>query len=139
MKEIFRPGEVSRSDADLVGECLTGDETAWSALIDKYKNLIFSIPVKYGFPADQADEVFQEVCLALLQELPRLRQPRALAAWLIQTTSHRCFHQKRESRRYVATGTENNAPILESREMPDDLLHEVEQEQAVREAVAELP
>ena len=36
------------NDARIVKACLAGDEAAWSMLIDKYKSLIFSIPVKYG-------------------------------------------------------------------------------------------
>jgi hypothetical protein len=32
--------------------------------------LIYSIPVKYGLPADEATDVFRETCLALLSELP---------------------------------------------------------------------
>ena len=52
-------------DARLVSECLGGSEEAWRALIFKYKNLIFSIPVKYGFSTDDATDIFQGVCLDL--------------------------------------------------------------------------
>ena len=56
--------EIARGDDSLVHECIKGNQEAWSTLIDKYKNLIFSIPVKYGFITHDADEIFQEVCLA---------------------------------------------------------------------------
>ena len=57
-------------DARLIRECIGGSEEAWCALIFKYKNLIFSIPVKYGFSADDSTDIFQAVCLDLLSELP---------------------------------------------------------------------
>ncbi|MFZ3363707.1 MAG: hypothetical protein WA153_09715, partial [Candidatus Acidiferrales bacterium] len=66
------------TDTRLVKECLRGSEAAWSALIDKYKNLIFSIPIKYGFSSDDATDIFQAVCVELLSELPKLRKPKAL-------------------------------------------------------------
>jgi len=47
------------SDARLVKECLSRNEQAWSLLIEKYKALIYSIPVKYGLPAEEAADVFQ--------------------------------------------------------------------------------
>ncbi len=47
-----RTDHAPLSDLRLVKECLEGSDTAWAALIDKYKNLIFSIPIKYGFPRD---------------------------------------------------------------------------------------
>ena len=56
---------ASTPDDRLVDQCLKGSEEAWSALIDKYKRLIFSIPVRQGFSADDSSEIFQEVCLAL--------------------------------------------------------------------------
>src|SRR5437879_3649824 len=69
---------VAWSDALLVKECLAGNEEAWSALIDKYKALIYSIPVKYGLPPQEAADVFQATCTELLVRLPELREPRAL-------------------------------------------------------------
>ena len=83
-------------DRRLVAECLKGNEEAWSVLVEKYKRLIYSIPVKYGFSPDEATDIFQAVCLELLSELPKLRKPEALPKWIIQVTSHKCFHGKRE-------------------------------------------
>jgi RNA polymerase sigma factor (sigma-70 family) len=128
--------EISKRDDYLVRECIKGNEEAWSTLIDKYKNLIFSIPVKYGFRAHDADEIFQEVCLALITELPRLRKPQALPAWLIQTTSHRCFHRKRDQGRYVETEPDETLSLTPTAE---NILREAEREQMLRDALSELP
>jgi RNA polymerase sigma factor (sigma-70 family) len=128
--------EISQRDDYLVRECIKGNEEAWSTLIDKYKNLIFSIPIKYGFSTHDADEIFQEVCLALITDLPRLRKPQALPAWLIQTTSHRCFHRKREQGRYIETEPDEALSLTPTAE---NILHEVEREQMLRDALLELP
>lgn len=131
--------ESQRSDVRLVRQCLDGDDQAWATLIAKYKNLIFSIPVRYGFSADDASDIFQAVCLDLLTELPRLREPRALPAWLIRVASHKCFHWKRQSQRHVTAQTEMlPAQPAERTEIPADLLRQIEQEQALREAIAGL-
>ena len=50
---------AARDDSQLVKQCLAGNEEAWSQLIDKYKALIYSIPVKYGLPPQEAADVFQ--------------------------------------------------------------------------------
>ena len=68
------------NDTRLVKDCLAGSEEAWSLLIEKYKALIFSIPVKYGLPPHEAADVFQSTCMELLTRLPELREPRALNA-----------------------------------------------------------
>ena len=62
----------------MVAECLAGDERAWSALLDRYKNLIYSIPLRYGTPHQDAADIFQAVCLDLFNELPKLARCRSL-------------------------------------------------------------
>src|SRR6266567_4460790 len=89
------------NDTLLVKECLAGSEEAWSLLIDKYKALIYSIPVKYGLSPQEAADVFQATCTELLVRLPELREPRALPKWLMQVAHHECYRLKRQSRRLV--------------------------------------
>jgi RNA polymerase sigma factor (sigma-70 family) len=125
------------SDEELVRECIEGNPDAWSELIRKYRNLVFSIPIKYGFSRDDATDIFQEVCLSLLQELPRLREPKTLAAWLIKVTSHRCFHSLAKQRRHERLGSmefDNGPASLES---TDDLIQELRREQVLREVLSE--
>jgi RNA polymerase sigma factor (sigma-70 family) len=130
---------VAWPDTRLVQECLQGSEVAWSALIEKYKNLIFSIPIKYGFSPDDASDIFQGVCTEMLAELAKLRKPKALPKWIMQVTAHKCFHQKRQIKR-----TENRDFSDESREeaVPeefDGLLAQAEEEQLLRDAIFALP
>lgn len=136
MKEEKR---VAPSDVRLVRDCLRGREEAWSALIHKYKNLIFSIPIKYGLSRDDAADVFQGVCLGLLSELPKLREPRALPKWLMQVTAHKCLHWRRQQLRLVSSDSEDaGIPEIEVPAAADRLLLEAEQEQIVREALTGL-
>ncbi|MBI3670315.1 MAG: sigma-70 family RNA polymerase sigma factor, partial [Acidobacteria bacterium] len=71
------------SDTRLVRECLAGNELAWAALIQKYKNLIYSIPFKYHAPPQEAADIFQAVCLELFSQLSKLRKTASLRSWLI--------------------------------------------------------
>ena len=91
---VSQPSE-EWSNARIVAECLSGDERAWSALLDRYKNLIYSIPLRYGTPHQDAADIFQAVCLDLFNALPRLRDAEALQGWLIRVTMHKCYHWKR--------------------------------------------
>ena len=126
-------------DTRLVQGCLRGNEQAWSALVDKYKNLIFSIPIKYGLSADDATDIFQAVCLDLLAELPKLREPKALPKWIMQITAHRCFHWNRQQRRVEVSDPEDEK--LERSEPPvaEAIVREAEEEQALRQVISELP
>ena len=126
------------SDTRLVKECLAGNHEAWSALIDKYKRLIYSIPVKYGFSADDASDIFQAVCLELLSELPKLRKAEALPKWIMQITSHKCFHRRREHHPAVS---KEGFRVVEAATpaQVETILREAEEEQQLRRVISELP
>jgi RNA polymerase sigma factor (sigma-70 family) len=128
------------SDEDLVAACLKGNQQAWAALVDKYKNLIYSIPIRLGMYDDAAD-IFQTVCLDLFSDLARLREPRALPKWLMQTCYHKCLQYQRRAEKYIPledddtdSSTENGATVL-----PEDLIAQLQREQMVREVISQLP
>jgi len=125
-------------DARLVRECLGGGEEAWCALISKYKNLIFSIPVKYGFSADESTDIFQAVCLDLLSELPKLRKVKALPKWIMQITAHKCFHRKQQERRTEVSDPNDKQFEKSTPARAEEILREAEDEQGLRQAMSEL-
>jgi RNA polymerase sigma factor (sigma-70 family) len=135
-----RRDELSWSDSRLVRECLRGSEDAWAALLDKYKNLIFSIPIKQGMARDDAAEIFQRVCLLLLAELKHLRQPAALPMWLIRVTTHECLRWRRQEQPYAAQepGDAVLALARDEAAVPDEMLARIREEQMLREAVIAL-
>jgi RNA polymerase sigma factor (sigma-70 family) len=126
------------SDSRLIQQCLEGKESAWADLIDKYKNLIFSIPIRYGFPQEDSADIFQAVCMDLLGELSRLREPQALPAWLIQVARNKCFHRKQMLQRHTLQGIDDVDPPAASITEPENLAAQAQQEQIVREALSEL-
>jgi len=126
-------------DERLVRECCKGNQDAWSALIEKYKNLIFSIPIKFGLSRDDAADVFQAVCVELLHGLPRLREPKALPKWLMQTTYHQCLRLKKQRLNLLDDALEVEQREGDPGQLPEEIVRHVEREQSVREAIAALP
>jgi len=123
------------SDEKLVRDCLSGSEEAWSTLVKKYRRLIFSIPIKFGLSRDEAAEVFQQVCFTMLCELGRLRQPRALSAWLIKLAIHECSQATKKRASYVILNGDSSEA---ARAFPDALMEEVQLQQSVREVMSKL-
>jgi RNA polymerase sigma factor (sigma-70 family) len=125
-------------DTRLVKECLSGSEEAWSLLIEKYKALIYSIPVKYGLPPHEAAEVFQATCVELLTWLPELREPRALPKWLMQVAHHQCYRWKQQQQRLVSRDGDANLPEPMTPAIADGLVQQTQEEQMLRNAIAAL-
>ncbi len=130
--------KASWPDERLIRECLKGDEEAWSALIDKYKNLIYSIPIKYEMSPEDAADIFQAVCLDVLRELPRLRKVKAFPKWVIQISVHKCLQWKTHQRNTLATDPNELEPLAGAVAPFDHRIVEAEEEQALRDAIASL-
>jgi len=78
-------------DADLIESCLKGNQDAWEAIIRRYQNLIYSVPIRYHFSSQDAADVFQHVCVILLEKLKTLRNTDTLSSWLYITTKRQCW------------------------------------------------
>jgi RNA polymerase sigma factor (sigma-70 family) len=125
----------------LVKECLKGNEEAWSALVDRYKNLVYSIPLKYGITGDDSSDIFQAVFFELLSHLGEIRNPKALPMWLIQTASRKCLAFKRGTNRFTALEDEEAAGEQFGHEDPavgEQALHEYQQEHSLGVALEKL-
>jgi RNA polymerase sigma factor (sigma-70 family) len=129
--------DVTAEDEKLVQACLAGDENAWNRLIDKYKRLIYSVPVKYGMSPDDAADIFQNVCVDLFTNLAKLRKIESLRSWLITVATHKCFHHKRQQRQDVELDAMEQEMAEEIAPAPE-VIQEVQEEQAVRDALQRL-
>ncbi|MBI2865649.1 MAG: sigma-70 family RNA polymerase sigma factor [Chloroflexi bacterium] len=128
----------------MIAECLAGDEQAWKNLVEKYNRLIYSIPFRYGLPDSEAADIFQSVCLKLLENLPKLRDSSKLSSWLITTTSRECWGVIRRlatiSRGHdYADDEERHGEQLDPSPLPEETILELEEQQTMAHAFRLLP
>jgi RNA polymerase sigma factor (sigma-70 family) len=88
-------------DPELIEACLKGSGQAWEALLIRYQRLIYSIPLRYGLPEHDANDVFQNVSLLLWENLGRVRDRARLGAWLAITTRRECWRMIRQRKQNV--------------------------------------
>lgn len=128
------------ADDELIAACLRGEAASWDALIDRYGGLIYSIPLKFGLSNADAADVFQTVCLTLIEKLDTIRAPRGLAAWLITTTRRECLATARRLRR--SGGGEailDDASLADPDPIPEEELLALERQRVIRAAIGKLP
>ena len=135
---ISTPPEIAADDERLVRQCLDGDEDAWNKLVDRYKGLIYSVPVKYRFSPEDAADIFQSVCVELFTHLSRLKKIQSLRSWLVTVALHKCLHWQKQQRRLIEFDALDKF-TAEAMAAAPDVLSEVRREQAVRDAMERLP
>jgi len=125
---------ADRSDPDLIQACLAGEDAAWTALVERYGRLVYSIPFRWGLSSADADDVFQNVFAIVFNRLSGLRNRDCLSAWLITTTSRECWRISKLAR--SRTDVEESVPD-EGILAPDRVQH-WERQHLLHEAIRRL-
>ena len=125
----------------LVTSARAGDNEAWDALVERYAPLIWSICRRYRLTEAEAADVGQNVWLYLVGQLDKLRDPAALAGWLVTTTQRECGRALRTARGPQAAGHEPDLETIPDKKTvtAEEGLLAAERHAALREAFTRLP
>lgn len=100
---------VTESDAALIQACVSGDEAAWEAFIDRYQGRVYNVTYHMTHDAERAADLAQEALLQMLRSLPRFRGEASLTTWIHGLTMRVCLHHLRRERRRQAESWEELA------------------------------
>jgi len=128
-------GSDRRSDATLLKACLAGDQDAWSALVERYHRLIYSVAMRQGLTAEDSADVVQTVLTIVLQRLESIQDRDRFSAWLITTTKREAW---RVHRRALPADCVDELDIVDRQPLPEDEVIGWERSALVRIAVDSL-
>jgi RNA polymerase sigma factor (sigma-70 family) len=126
--------QTARSvDAGLVRRCRAGDETAWTAIVERFSSYVYAITIRYGLSDDRAQDVFQDVFSRAYRHLDSLRDEGALKPWIAQLARRAAVDRLRSDGR-GASALDADATADE-----DPGLARIELAMTVQRALEELP
>ncbi len=127
------------TDGQLIAACLDGDARAWNELVQRYQRLVYSIALRQGLPAEDAEDVFQAVFVILLGKLDTCRDHKRLASWLTTITRREAWRVKRERAAELdAAGEKALAAQPAIEQTPEAVLQEMEEQDLIRQAMERL-
>jgi RNA polymerase sigma factor (sigma-70 family) len=94
------------SDAELVERVRAGDQDGWRLLIDRYNGRVWAVARSQGLDRERASDVVQTVWLNLLHGIDKVRDPNAIAAWLVTVARREAIRVDRLSKRAVLVDDE---------------------------------
>jgi RNA polymerase sigma factor (sigma-70 family) len=124
----------THDDTMLVQACLAGDGRAWESLVTRYQRLVYSVALRCGLNADDADDVFQVVFTTLFRRLPGLRDHNRLASWLITTTYRESWRVGRSARGRMPL----DETVIDVSTPAPELVAQADRDQRVRDAMERL-
>jgi RNA polymerase sigma-70 factor (ECF subfamily) len=77
-------------EGELIERCRAGNDSAFSELVDRYKNLVYAMVYRMVADRALADDLAQEVFLKVHRGLPYFRGDARLSTWIYRIVANVC-------------------------------------------------
>ncbi len=106
--------EVAGADEALAARAAAGDVSAFDALVALFSTRVFSVACRILRDRAEAEDLSQEVFVALHQALPNFRGESKLSTWIYRITRNRCLNRlKFLQRRHIGRLADVDDPALQ--------------------------
>jgi RNA polymerase sigma-70 factor (ECF subfamily) len=138
-----------RSDHQLIHEATKGDKAAFSALVQRYEELVYRFSYKVCRDKEKAEEALQDTFVNMYRNLGSFDGRSKLSTWLYRIVTNNCLMKRRrrklddlmESYDEPDASTDGTAAhhILRWDETPADILLKGELREVLDSAILKLP
>lgn len=87
-----------RDDSETIDKVLSGDVSAYASLVEKHKNLVFSIVLKVVNNREDAEEIAQDTFLKAYQSLKTFERKSKFSTWLYRIAYNSAISKTRKKR-----------------------------------------
>lgn len=130
---------MARNEQDWIKRIQAGDRTAFEALLDAYETRVYRLALRFTGNASEAEDVTQEVFLAVYRGLGNFRGDSALGTWIYRVAMNHCLEYRRKRRlETVPYDAELTLAITDWREDPAQAANRGELSAKVEAAIASL-
>ena len=139
--------ERKLEDKKLIDRALEGDENAFRSLLEKYRNLVFSIMLKMVRNKQEAEDLTQEAFMKAFASLASFNDEFAFSTWLMKIASNNCidFLRKKKLKTYSIhepiqyKDEKIEIEIPDHDPSPERTLLQSERSRMIEETINELP
>jgi RNA polymerase sigma-70 factor, ECF subfamily len=132
------------ADTDLVSRAAGGDVSAFQALVEQHRSMVYRIAYQFAGNHHDAEDIAQEVFIKVYRSLDRFRQDAQFTSWMYRIVMNACIDHRRRLRGIAAVpmGDEAEQKILntaEDRPGPEDRAYAGELGQVLENEIGRLP
>ncbi|MDR0999966.1 MAG: sigma-70 family RNA polymerase sigma factor [Clostridiales bacterium] len=126
------------TDYELIQGVLAGNKDMFGEIVNRYKNLVYSVIMRMNNNRDEADDMAQEVFLKIYKNLDKYYPEFKFSTWTIRiTTNHVIDRHRRKKQETIPL--EDIEFQLRAEHSPETEFVQKEQRDDLKRIVAELP
>lgn len=121
------------NDQYYINQVLLGEVNAFAALVDRYKDMIFTLAIKMVKNREAAEEVSQDTFIKIFNSLSKFKGDSKFSTWIYKIGYNTCLDYLKKNKKeehnvvidelkgYVVKTTTNALSILEDQERKQDI------------------
>jgi RNA polymerase sigma-70 factor (ECF subfamily) len=130
------------TDFELIQACLGGDEECFAELVNRYKNLVYSIILRQTKNSEEANDLSQDVFLKVYKNLEKYTPEFKFSTWIMRITGNHIIDMHRKKKFETVSYeeyTEGGGRISATAASPETEYLKRDQTERISKIVSELP
>ncbi len=132
---------TTNNDQILINQIIAGDSNVFAVLVDRYKDLVFTLCLRMLKNREEAEEVAQDTFVKVYRSLDKFKGDSKFSTWIYKVAYHSCLDRlKRNKKEYLNVAidefTEHQVKTIDN---ALESLIEEERKQAIQDCLQLLP
>ena len=132
---------MTTNDQILINQILAGDTYAFTQLVNRYKDLVFTLALRMLKNREEAEEVSQDTFIKTYKSLDKFKGDSKFSTWIYKVAYNSCLDRIKKNKKYlndveINEFTEHQVKIVDN---AFDALVEEERNQLIQDCLHLLP
>ncbi len=132
---------MATTDQSYINDILNGDTHAFAVLVDRYKDLVFTLTLRMMKNREEAEEVSQDTFIKVYRSLPKFKGDSKFSTWIYRVAYNCCLDRIKKNKKFGHTVTieDYNTQQYHSLNNALDNLERKERAEALKACMDRLP
>ena len=91
----------NQSDLDYINKIVDGDTSAFAILVDRYKDLVFTLAYKMLKNREEAEEIAQDTFIKVYKSVGKFKGDSKFSTWVYKVTYNTCLDYLKKKKRGI--------------------------------------
>jgi RNA polymerase sigma factor (sigma-70 family) len=132
---------MTTNDQILINQILEGNSSAFTELVNRYKDLVFTLALRMLKNREEAEEVSQDTFIKTYRSIHKFKGDSKFSTWIYKVAYNSCLDQIKKNKKYLNDVEINEFTEHQVKTMDNafDVLVEEERNQLIRDCLHLLP
>ncbi|MEY8848904.1 RNA polymerase sigma factor [Psychroserpens sp. XS_ASV72] len=119
---------MTTNDQIIINQVINGDTNAFAVLVDRYKDLVFTLAMRMLKNREEAEEVAQDTFVKSFQKLDRFKGDSKFSTWLYRVAYNTCLDRIKKNKKHLNDVEINEFTAHQVRAL-DNILDSIEEKE----------